>query len=131
MIPYEKLLNEYKRLSIETYYYQTSYKSKTMMLSEINNLLKTKDDNILLEINNILNIDKFSLHKLQEEKNKYLTYIQIFNRILASDYFNDIDIKYMNEFVKRKDYFIKCILVLDNQIILYEGIERLIEELDK
>jgi len=131
MIPYEKLLYEYKKLSIETYYYQSLCKNKTMILSEINSLLKSNDPNKLLEINNLLNINEFSLPKIIEEKNKYLTYIQIFNRIIASDIFYDISLQYIHEFIKRRDYFIRCILVLDNQIMLYEGVEKFMSELDK
>jgi len=131
MIPYEKLLYEYKKLSIETYYYQSLCKNKTMILSEINSLLKSNDPNKLIEINNLLNINEFSLPKIIEEKNKYLTYIQIFNRIIASDIFYDISLQYIHEFIKRRDYFIRCILVLDNQIMLYEGVEKFMSELDK
>jgi len=127
MIPYEKLLNEYKKQSIETYYYQSLCKNKTMILSQINSLLKSNDPNTLLEVNNLLNIDNIiTLPKLYEEKNKYLTYIQIFNRIIASDIFYDINSQYIHEFIKRRDYMIQCILVLDNQIMLYEGVEKLI-----
>lgn len=136
MISYEKLLEEYKKLSIEKYYYENSSKNKSIIISQINSILKSKDDNTLLEINNILNIvencnNNISLSKINEEKNKYLTYIQIFNRILASDIFYDISRVYINEFVKRREYFLNCIFILDNQIILYEGVEKLMTELDK
>jgi len=145
MISYQKyadLYNKYEQLKKEKSYFEMYSNERNYIIEMINSIINScniprinKYIQIEYRLNKLFNAIDYSkdisLQSIDKDREKYLSWIQICNRILESDIFFDIRQKYLEEFIKKRDFCTKYLRILDNQYILYEGIENLMKELDR